>query len=244
MLEKRIKIMAELNKVILIGRLTKDPELRHNTDVGRIFGRLTVVKKDNSTNGGKTKLICICECGKTLSVLKSSLVTNKTKSCGCLRKEVCKNNCKTKHRMSNTRLFYIWSGMKSRCYYKNNVAYSSYGKRNISVCKEWKDNFVSFKDWALKNGYADNLTIDRIDNNGDYEPNNCRWATYTQQENNRSNNTKVTIGKETYTLAEWSRKIGICSATISNRLKSGWSDSELFIKPNFNNKNLRGYKNA
>jgi hypothetical protein len=123
-------------------------------------------------------------------------------------------------------------------------AYSSYGKRNISVCKEWKDNFVSFKDWALKNGYADNLTIDRIDNNGDYEPNNCRWATYTQQENNRSNNTKVTIGKETYTLAEWSRKIGICSATISNRLKSGWSDSELFIKPNFNNKNLRGYKNA
>lgn len=153
---------------------------------GKKIGRLNVISLNSK--GKRTYWNCICECGKKKVVDGQHLRSKKTISCGCYSIERFSNFNKT-HSKSNTRLYRIWSGIKNRCYNKKSFSYKNYGYRGIDVCKEWKENFMNFYNWSMENGYKENLTIDRIDNNKGYNPNNCRWVdNYTQ-----SNNTRKTI---------------------------------------------------
>ena len=132
---------------------------------------------------------------------------------------------------SKTRLYRIWCGMKARCYYPKSIGYKNYMGKGIVVCDEWKNDYVQFRDWSLANGYNEKMTLDRIDSNGNYEPHNCRWVSYLQQNNNSKNNRRLTLNGETHTIAEWSRITGINSSTIDKRKHAGLSDEKALTTP-------------
>lgn len=131
---------------------------------------------------------------------------------------------KTTHGKRNTRLYDIWHGMKNRCYNENNDRYRDYGGKGTTICNEWKNDFQSFYDWSMANGYKDNLTIDRMDTDGNYEPSNCRWITNKEQQNNRTDNHYITFNGETRTLKEWSELLDVNYSTLNHRITQyGWS---------------------
>lgn len=147
------------------------------------FERLTVIRLSGKTNKcGHLIWLCLCDCGNYTEVSSSKLKRGHTRSCGCLQKEIAKKTF-FKHGGKGTRLFKLWIGIKQRCYNSKMTGYEYYGGRGIKVCDEWKDNFSAFRFWAILNGYQYGLTIDRINNDGNYEPENCQWLT-------RSENTK------------------------------------------------------
>lgn len=166
--------------------------------VGQKFGRLLVVRDSGERDRlqGTVFWECLCDCGNTVNVRGTSLGNGNTRSCGCLTKErgriwlseIGKRNRKhgDARNEHTTRLYRIWAHMKYRCYGSNGKKYKYYGGRNIRVCDEWKNDYAVFKAWALVNGYQDYLTIDRIDNEGHYEPSNCQWL--TKSENTRKGN--------------------------------------------------------
>ena len=135
-----------------------------------------------------------------------------------------------KHGQRRTKLYAIWQNMHSRCESKSCISYRYYGAKGISVCEEWRE-FVPFWNWALESGYSDGLSIDRIDNNGNYEPSNCRWVTGEQQRKNTSFCRKIEYRGETYTLSDLARKVGMKRETIANRLDYGWSVEDAVNKP-------------
>lgn len=182
---------------------------------GQTFGRLFVVREYGRQNGHVTWL-CQCSCGKTTITCTGDLRQGKTTSCGCYHNEMVANITKS-HEMCDTRLYNIWANMVQRCTNKNASGYERYGGRGIQVCKEWMTS-KNFIEWALENGYSDELTIDRINVNGNYEPSNCRWATQKVQQNNKSSNHLFTYKGETHTLMEWSEITGINYGTLKNRL--------------------------
>lgn len=187
---------------------------------GQKFGLLKVLGLEE-TNTRKTYWKCLCECGNIKTVRSDSLQCGAIKSCGCIKKQQDRINLTANHshKMSGTRLYHIWQNMKSRCSNPNNQDYQRYGGRGIAVCKEWENSFSEFMKWANKNGYSETLSIDRIDYNGNYEPNNCRWATPKQQSNNRSSNHLVTIGKETMNISQWCEKYGIKLSVIKGKIR-------------------------
>lgn len=187
---------------------------------GEKIGRLTVLERAENTKSNKAQWLCLCDCGNKVVIPRSSFIRG-TKSCGCLRSDWAKENNRI-HGMKKTRLYRIWSGMKDRCCNPNSKYWGRYGGRGICVCDEWK-NFIDFYEWSLESGYSEKLTLDRIDNNGDYCPENCRWSTYKQQENNRSNNRILVHNGESHTISEWSEIVGIDQRLISQRLYHGWS---------------------
>lgn len=148
---------------------------------GQHFGKLHVIKYAGLNGSSKAMWLCQCECGNTKVVSGHQLRLGRVTSCGCRKK----NGMHTTHGGRHTRLYSIWKGMKDRCYRPKNHAFKHYGGRGISICNEWLKDFSAFRDWALSHGYADHLSIDRIDVNGNYEPSNCRWATASEQVHNR-----------------------------------------------------------
>lgn len=199
---------------------------------GQTFGRLTVIEKTNEkSHKGEIKWLCKCSCGNTCIVIGSRLRGGYTQSCGCLNLEV-----KTKHGKTHTRLFALWQNMRKRCYATYDKNYKNYGARGISVCEKWKNDFQSFYDWAIQNGYDEKAqrgkcTLDRIDVNGNYEPSNCRWVTQKVQCNNQRKNHFLTFNNEIHTLAEWSEKLNMKTGVILARLKMGWSVEKTLTTP-------------
>ena len=191
---------------------------RCNDLTGRKFGRLTVIGLDDSRKTRKTYWICQCECGGIKSARSDSLLCGAIKSCGCMKKEQDKVNLgRTTHGQHMTRLYHIWQGMKARCYNKNNSHYHRYGGRGLEICEEWRENFEAFYEWAINNGYTEELTIERINNDGNYEPSNCTWSTNQEQSNNRSTCIKITIGNATKTLTEWCEIFEVDYSLIHSR---------------------------
>ena len=190
---------------------------------GRRIGQLTVVKRAPNPYHNSTKAcwLCRCDCGKEIIAAGTELRRGYYRSCGCQKPETARQLF-SKHGMTNTRLFKIWSCMKSRCYYTRDNDYKYYGARGITVCDEWLYDFKAFATWALSHGYTKYLTIDRINFNGNYEPSNCRWATSLEQSNNKRGLHMITINCKTQSMAMWCRKLGVNYDMVKSRIRNGW----------------------
>lgn len=201
---------------------------------GQQFGRLIVLERYGYTKDKHITWLCECQCEQKTKVVVSGnhLKRGIIKSCGCLRKECTsqrgKNNIK--HGQEGTRIYKLWATMKKRCVNPNDVAYKNYGGRGIKICDEWLD-FSNFYEWAMNNGYEDTLTIERKDVNGNYCPENCKWATMKEQSNNKRNNHYLEYNGEIKTISQWADKLGISKSTISSRIELGWSTEDILTKP-------------
>ena len=162
---------------------------------------------------------CECDCGAAVTVAGKYLRNGDTKSCGCYNKDRTKAMGKNNkiHGDTGTRLWYIWKNMLKRCNKPNDKSYVNYGGRGIKVCPEWQDYKV-FKSWAIRSGYSETLTIDRINNDGGYEPQNCRWVTMAVQSRNKRNNVLITYNGEILCLSDWAKKQGFGVDTLWHRL--------------------------
>lgn len=204
-----------------------------NDIIGKKFGRLTVVKFDHKKKKNDNRhyynyYLCRCDCGNLKIVERAKLIYLHTQSCGCLHKEKFKTY---KHGLSYHRLHRIWDKMKYRCYNPKCPRYSDYGGRGIIICDTWKNNFKAFYDWAVLNGYKENLTIDRINVNGNYEPSNCRWVSQKVQSRNTRKNHYITYKGQTYCLSDWANKYNILPDTLWMRIKRGWTIEKALTKP-------------
>lgn len=191
---------------------------------GARFGRLTAVKPAGTGRYGR-KWECLCDCGETTIAIAGLLRAGQVISCGCAQRDAAVIACKMRstHGMTRTRIYTIWRAMKARCERPGSASYQGYGARGITVCREWSISFEAFRDWAMSNGYDDNLSIDRIDVDAGYYPENCRWATQAEQANNRRSNLVIAHGGLSLSLAGWAKKTGIKAGTISARIAAGWS---------------------
>lgn len=193
------------------------------------FGRLVVIERMKNSNDGKAMWLCRCDCGNKTIVPTCNLNNGHSKSCGCMTAESASKRNRT-HGDRHTRLYGIWTNMKTRCTNDNCNRSKYYLKKGISVCEEW-ESYENFKKWSLENGYNDSLTLDRIDNSKGYEPSNCRWATYKQQERNKTNNHVITYKGISKTMVEWSETLGINHGTLRSRIYRGWSIKRAFEQP-------------
>ena len=205
------------------------PKTRAIDLTGQRFGRLTVVERAG-TAGSNATWLCNCDCGNVKIVSARSLKTGNTKSCGCLFNEANAKRCVT-HGAKKTRLYRIWQGMKRRCDTPSASCYKDYGGRGIAVCEEWLHDFPAFQNWAFANGYAEDLTIDRIDVNGNYCPDNCKWSNAETQANNKRTSHVETFNGETHTVSEWAKITGLSRGLIKDRLRLGWSIERALTEP-------------
>lgn len=192
---------------------------KENALYGKKFGRLTALAPTDKRAACKSVIWrCECECGAIKEYPITWLLRGKVVSCGCRKAENLWAKNKPVHGKSGTPIYGVYRAMLNRCYYVKDVAYKNYGGRGIAVCDEWKKSFVNFYGWAIANGYSKELTIDRIDNNGNYEPSNCRWVTYKEQANNTRKNRFIEYNGTTLTLSQWSEKTGISQSAIERRI--------------------------
>lgn len=203
---------------------------------GQKFNRLTVMEYAGTAKDGHAKWRCKCDCGNEIIASGNALKRNNTKSCGCYNREASANrivSLNTTHGGTHTKLFRVWGGMKNRCYNANAINYCDYGARGITICDEWLNDFGAFQQWAIANGYNENLSIDRIDNNGNYEPSNCRWATAKQQGNNRRSTRYYEYKGETHTTSEWAEMYSIPHLILQRRLHDGWDFEQALTAPRY-----------
>lgn len=209
------------------------------TIIGKHFGRLIVLDFDHMGKHGESYWLCECTCPKhnKLIVSRSSLIKRHTVSCGCYKSDL-QRKLKTTHGEHNSRLHNIWGNMKQRCSNKNNTNYQLYGERGIDICDEWYDDFEAFRNWSVSNGYSDNLTLDRIDNDGYYCPDNCRWVDHYTQMNNTRKTRHIIYNGETHSISEWARILNVSYNLLYYRLiKNDMSlFEEYFKKGNCNSK--------
>jgi hypothetical protein len=198
-------------------------------EVGSKYRRLTVIKESGRKRGAILYL-CKCDCGSEKEVIGYDLRNGKVVSCGCFKRERLKN-LKSTHGLSHHRLYNTYYNMVERCGNENDPNYNHYGGRGIKVCEEWLDDFMSFYNWSMENGYSDKLTIDRTDNNGNYEPNNCRWVTQKEQNENRRANRYVDIDGVIKSFSKWCEIYQINYQTALLRAKKGMSDYEAITTP-------------
>ena len=205
---------------------------KNNIKIGNKYNRLEIL--DLFMEKGKLYAKCKCDCNTIVDkVCVTSLLSENTKSCGCLNKELTiKRNLKhgEKTRGTKNRLYNIWADMRKRCNNQNRKDAKNYLQKGIKVCEEWND-FSNFKKWAIKNGYNDNLTIERIDNSKNYCPENCKWISRSEQSKNRTTNHYITFNNQTKTLTDWAKEIGINRTTLNARLKRGWSIEKALTTP-------------
>lgn len=218
-----------------------DRKYRHEPyKVGQKLGMLTIREVHDIGDINTEYYICDCDCG-TKGVMKKFTQLNykdASLNCGCVNVQKMKNlHDKTRrHGLSDTRIYCIYQGMMRRCYHPNEEMYYNYGGRGIYVCDEWKDQedykgLKAFVEWAYKNGYDDTLSIDRIDNDGPYSPDNCRWVSMTIQANNKRDSIQLTVGDTTYTYAQWEAASGINQNTIRRRCEKGYDPHTAVYTP-------------
>ena len=197
---------------------------------GQKFGKLTVIKLVKRANDKHRYWLCKCECGKYSEVRQDALTRNKTHSCGCLIGEVAKQ-LYTKHNLCYSRLYKIYQGMKMRCYNPKNPRYNVYGARGITICEEWLSDFMVFYNWAINNGYSDELSIDIINVNGNYEPNNCRWATSKMQGRNTTRNHLIKYKGQKKTISDWAILYNIPQSVLGARIRLNWDIEKALNTP-------------
>jgi hypothetical protein len=201
------------------------------------YGKLVAIERSKNISG-KTAWKCKCDCGNITYVSTSNLTCNRIKSCGCLKLEKLLERSTT-HNQRHTHLYDVWKSIRQRCNNPKNRGYHNYGGRGITICEEWDKSFETFYKWSYANGYSTEnqkdeklkLTIDRIDNNGNYEPSNCRWVDRKTQASNTRIAKFFTINGETKCFSEWCRIFGIHRATFDRRIKNGWSIEKAITTP-------------
>lgn len=202
---------------------------------GQRFSRLVVVS-ESDLKGGKRRWLCSCDCGSEKTVYETHLIRGNTRSCGCLSTEVtaARNVESAIHGKWQSREFYVWQSMKQRCGDRNHASWPRYGGRGIKVCDAWANSFLTYlRDIGQRP--SDKHTIDRIDNNGNYEPGNVRWATRSEQQRNRSNSRFGIVHGETLPAPEISLRFGLPKTTVLRRLNAGLKDDLLIAKPRARN---------
>lgn len=207
--------------------------------IGLKFGRLVVLETwtepnphKNAPNGTRKFAKCICDCGNFAErVAVGKLKAGHTTSCGCYKRERT-SEIHTTHGMKGTYIHNSWAAMKSRCYNENDGKYYRYGARGITVCNEWRFDFMAFYNWSMANGYSEELTIDRRNNDIGYSPENCRWTDYTTQARNRGSNVTVEYQGKKLCLQEWSEELGISWGVLRYRIVDRkWTAERAFTTP-------------
>ena len=196
-------------------------------ETGNKYNMLTVVGLSHKTDKGKAYWKCLCDCGNETIVSGGNLRDGSVKSCGCL-----KYLPKDTHHLSNTKLYGVYRGMKTRCYTPSAFGYKYYGAKGIKICDEWNNSFESFYKWAMENGYEEGLTIDRLDNSKDYQPDNCRWTTREEQSNNRDFCVMITYKGKTQNLMCWCKELGLNYKRVHSRMfRLGWDFEKSAFTP-------------
>ncbi|MBR6551974.1 MAG: hypothetical protein IKT89_03940 [Clostridia bacterium] len=207
-----------------------------NNLIGKIFGELTVIKRVENDKNNRTQWLCKCSCGREKIIRGSSLTSGNSKTCGC------QSGKKKTQELYGSRLYRVWANIKSRCTNPNYPRFKDYGGRGIALCESWLI-FENFKCWALSNGYTDKLTIDRIDNNGNYEPNNCRWVTQKINNTNKRNNLIFTYKNKSMCLKKWAEELNIDYILLYNRvLRRNWDFEKAITTPLMENRRNRNAK--
>lgn len=198
-----------------------------NDYIGKRYNKLTIIGNGGKAKDGHTKVQCRCDCGNVKNILLKSILSGRSTSCGC-RSRILSSERRLKHGCTANyhveRLFRVWATMKDRCNNPKCKTYRHYGGRGISVCEEWNKDYLAFRTWAFQNGYDENAkrgecTLDRIDVDGDYCPNNCRWVDIGFQQNNKRNNLYIECNGETHTIREWSNITGVSYKALYRKLR-------------------------
>jgi len=201
---------------------------RLDINPGDRYNRLAIIREVEKIHNTRT-FLCKCDCGNERSITLIQLRLGQTKSCGCLKNEIfIKRN--TIHNLSRTDLYRVWTAMKQRCLNKSCDAYKYYGGRGITACDDWVNGFINFYNWAELNGYKKGLTIERVDNNGNYEPENCIWVTQKHQNTNKRGNRIIEYQGHALCVSEWSIKLGINRNSLIKRLNN-WSVEKALTMP-------------
>ena len=205
--------------------------MKYKDRIGQKFGRLTIIEYKPQNYRGR--YICQCECETTKEVDCSQLIGGSVHSCGCLARELKSqrsvgNKYSSKHNKSKTRLYQIWLDIKQRCYNPKQKVYKWYGGRNIIMCDEWLNSYETFEKWCVANGYEKDLTIDRINSNGNYEPTNCRWVDMKAQSRNRTGTILITHDGKTQCLKDWCIELNKNYPTIVGRIRNGWKGGKQY----------------